>query len=73
MIFLPLAAAGVSFAFGLVPQLQFVAEAFGIYTFALYWLLKSRELSITRAERLVMKGKAEKVRGHGLVKVDAAS
>jgi len=73
MVFFPVAAAGISFVFGLVSQLQFVAEAFGIYTFALYWLFKSRELSITQAERLVMKGKAEKVRGHGLVRVDGGA
>ncbi len=32
-------------------------EAAGIWIFATYWLVKSRELSYTNAERLVLRGK----------------
>ena len=37
----------------------FIAEAVGIWIFAAYWLLKSRELSLTNAECLAIQEKIE--------------
>lgn len=34
----------------------FIAEAVGILAFGTYWLTKSRELSITQAERKALRG-----------------
>jgi hypothetical protein len=39
--------------------LTFYVEAAGIFSFAAYWLTKSREISITEADRLALQGKLE--------------
>jgi hypothetical protein len=48
---------------------KFFVETFGIYMFGLYWLVKSREISITSAEKLAAHGKLQNVKGRGVVRV----
>ncbi len=45
--------------------LSFYVEAVGIITFSIYWLVKSRELSITEAERKVLRGELETLKSTG--------
>ena len=40
----------------------FLVEAFAVFTFAAYWLTKSREMSATDAERLALERKLQPVR-----------
>jgi hypothetical protein len=56
MVVAPLIAYGISGDWK-----TFFAEAAAIYSFAVYWSVKSWELGITKAERLAVKGQAMKV------------
>jgi hypothetical protein len=58
----PVAAAGLSLVIGQFEKLRLFAEVFGIYTFASYWLVKSRELETTQADRLAVTGRAVRSR-----------
>jgi hypothetical protein len=57
MILSPLIALLMTVMFRQFKSYTFFVEAAGIWTFAAYWLVKSRELSYTNAERLVLRGK----------------
>ena len=50
----PIIAFVMAVILGLGEAYTFFAEAIGIWVFATYWLVKSRELSLTSAERLVL-------------------
>ena len=59
MILSPLIALLLTLIFQQFKSFTFFAEAAGIWIFAAYWLLKSRELSSTNAERLALHDKIE--------------
>ena len=63
----PLAAVAASYAFNLGDQKKFFIEAFAILVFASYWLVKSRELSTTQAEKAALEERAMRVEGLGVV------
>ena len=75
MIVSPLTA--VVLAYTLEPQsrggsIKFFVEAVAVWMFAAYWLVKSRELAQTGAERLALAGRVEAAPAVGrLVRVDA--
>jgi hypothetical protein len=46
-------------------SLVFFVEAFAVWTFAVYWLTKSREMSETNAERLALERKLQRAAGPG--------
>jgi len=68
----PAAAVLVSYALDQHTSYRFFIEAFGVYMFALYWVVKSRELSITSAETLALHGKVANQKGRGVVRVEDA-
>jgi len=68
----PAAAVLVSYALDQHTSYRFFIEAFGVYMFALYWVVKSRELSITSAETLALRGKVANQKGRGVVRVEDA-
>lgn len=51
-------------------SLTFFIESFAIYIFAVYWLVKSRELSITQAEILALEKRAKSEPARGVVKAE---
>ncbi len=57
MIISPLAALLMALVFMRLKEYTFFAELTGIWTFAFYWLVKSRELSVTNAEQLALGGR----------------
>jgi hypothetical protein len=57
MVLSPLIALLMTVVFKQFKSYTFFVEAAGIWIFATYWLVKSRELSHTHAERLVLRGK----------------
>lgn len=64
MMSFPLTALFVTFAyvvldFGAFNKYVFFAEALGVWTFALYWWVKSGELSQTGADKLALQAKIE--------------
>lgn len=65
----PLAAIIVSYASGQNSKYKFFAEAFGVWTFAYYWLTKSREFKITSAEERAAHGTLENAPTRGVVSV----
>jgi hypothetical protein len=54
MLASPVAAIVVSFALGEFKKHIFFIEAAGVWAFAAYWWVKSRELAITEAEKLAL-------------------
>lgn len=56
MLTSPLIAFVLNTIFRQYKSLVFYVEAVGIFAFAAYWLTKSRELSITQAERKALRG-----------------
>jgi hypothetical protein len=64
----PLAAVIVSIWLRRFSSVTFFVEAFAIYIFATYWLVKSRELSLTQAETLAAQKEAATEPGRGVVK-----
>ena len=67
LVLSPLAAIAVSDVFRRLENYKFFVEAFGVWIFAAYWGVKSRELSITSAETRAMYGQLENRRGRGVV------
>lgn len=67
LVLSPLAAVAISYVFRQFENYKFFVEAFGVWTFAAYWLVKSRELSITSAEKRALRGQLENRRGRGVV------
>jgi hypothetical protein len=67
LVLSPLAAIAVSYVFRQFENYKFFVEAFGVWIFAAYWAVKSRELSITSAEKRAMYGQLENRRGRGVV------
>jgi hypothetical protein len=59
MIASPLIALLLTLVFRRFSSYTFFAEAAGVWVFATYWLVKSRELSHTKAERLAIEKKIE--------------
>lgn len=57
MVLSPLIALLMTVVFRQFKSYTFFVEAAGIWIFATYWLVKSRELKSTNAERLVLRGK----------------
>jgi hypothetical protein len=68
----PLSAIAVSYVLRQFDNYKFFVEAFGVWVFAAYWLVKSREFSITSAEKRALHGQLENRRGRGVVPVAAA-
>ena len=64
----PLVAVVISFVLQRLQSYQFFVEWFGVYVFAFYWFVKSRELSITSAEKLAVHGKLANDKGRGVVR-----
>lgn len=56
MILSPLAAVGLSFLLAADSSVLFFVEAFAVWVFALYWVVKSLELKSTNAEHLALGG-----------------
>lgn len=59
MIVSPFSALLLTVLFDQYQRYAFVAEAAGIWIFAAYWMLKSREISVTSAERRVLREEIE--------------
>ena len=57
MIISPLTALLMALVFMRLKEYIYFAELAGIWTFACYWLVKSRELSVTNAEHLALDGR----------------
>lgn len=67
LIVLPLVAAGFSYATTHhLDILTFVAEWFGVWVFAYYWLTKTQEFEISSAEKKALRGELQYVKGVGL-------
>jgi hypothetical protein len=62
----PATAVLVSYVLRQFENYKFFVEAFGVWMFASYWLVKSREFSITSAEKRAVRGQLEKRRGRGV-------
>lgn len=56
MILFPLAASVLAVVFHMSDKTIFIVESVGIITFAAYWWIKSREISLTSADRLALNG-----------------
>ncbi len=56
MLLAPIAAVALTFSLGINHWLVLIVEGLGIWTFAAYWLLKSYELSLSKADQKAMKG-----------------
>jgi len=63
----PATAVLVSYVLRQFDNYKFFVEAFGVWMFAAYWLVKSREFSITSAEKRAVRGQLENRRGRGVV------
>jgi len=63
----PATAVLVSYVLRQFDNYKFFVEAFGVWMFAAYWLVKSREFSITSAEKRAVHGQLENRRGRGIV------
>ena len=59
MILSPVVALVLNILFRQYGSLVFYVEAFGIFAFSAYWLTKSKELSMTQAERKALRGEIE--------------
>lgn len=62
----PLLAAVTTQVFGLLKSYTFVAEAFAVYAFAAYWLVKTREISETNADQRAARGELQLPAGKGV-------
>jgi hypothetical protein len=65
----PLAAVAISFVLNQLAQYRFYFEAFGVFMFAVYWMVKSSELKISAAEKRAVRGELANVPGTGIVAV----
>ena len=75
MILAPVAAVVVSEFLakaGETPQPMIFIETSGVWTFAAYWAVKSREMHVTRAERLAFEGRVTRVKRHRRLRPDDA-
>jgi len=63
----PATALVFSFVLQSLEQYKFFVEAFGVWTFGAYWIVKSRELSITCAEQDAAHGRLGNSHRRGLV------
>jgi hypothetical protein len=63
----PAAALLVSYVLLQFDNYKFFVEAFGVWMFAAYWLVKSQEFSITSAEKRAVRGQLEHRKGRGVV------
>lgn len=63
----PATALLVSYVLRQFDNYKFFVEASGVWMFAAYWLVKSREFSITSAEQRAVHGQLENRKGRGLV------
>jgi hypothetical protein len=66
----PAAAVLVSYLLHQYANYRFFVEAFGVYIFADYWWVKSREFRMTSAEELAAHGRLANVKGEGVIRVD---
>ena len=66
----PIIATAASYSLELSDRKKFFVEAIGIFVFAAYWLVKSRELSHTQAERKGAEKDAMRIAGRGVVRRD---
>jgi hypothetical protein len=64
----PVLAVLASFFLNQFDKKQFFIETLGLLTFAAYWLVKSREMSRTEAEKQAVAGNAMRIEGHGVIK-----
>jgi len=69
LVLSPVAAVAVSFVFDQLVAFKFYIEAFGVFAFAAYWLVKSKELKATAAEKRAARGELANVAGAGVVPV----
>ena len=51
MILFPIPGLALAYMFGVPSSIVFFIEAAGIFTFGIYWVVKSRELALSRLER----------------------
>jgi hypothetical protein len=65
----PLAAVAASYVLDQHPNYKFFIEAFGVWSFAYYWWTKSREFTITSAEKRAVCGELKNMPRRGLVPV----
>jgi hypothetical protein len=57
MIVAPVATVAMTYILGFYDRRVFFVELGGIWTFSAYWLLKSYELSLSKAERMAVMGR----------------
>jgi hypothetical protein len=69
----PLTALLVSYVLLQFDNYKFFVEAFGVWMFAAYWLVKSREFAITSAEKRAVRGQLENRKGRGVVPAAGAA
>src|SRR6185295_8634027 len=69
----PATAVLVSYVLRQFDNYKFFVEAFGVWMFAAYWLVKSREFSITSAEKRAVRGQLENRKGRGVVPASAGT
>src|SRR4029453_9535507 len=62
----PLTADLVSYVLLQLVHYKFFVEVFGVWMFAAFWLVKSREFSITSAEKRAVHGQLENRKGRGV-------
>jgi hypothetical protein len=67
----PVGAVVASFALRAGNQVKFFVETFGLAVFAAYWFVKTREMSITQAEKEAAAGRAVRVKGRGVMRAAA--
>jgi hypothetical protein len=63
MLVSPLVALALTLVTNSRSRLIFVAEAFGTWSFAAYWWVKSQEMELSRAERRALQGNIFRPRG----------
>jgi hypothetical protein len=71
LVLSPLLALLVSYVLRQFDNYKFFVEAFGVWMFAAYWLVKSWEFSITSAEKRAVHGQLENRKGRGVVPAPA--
>ena len=67
MIVSPAIAVVISVFFRRYPSVTFFVESFAIYSFAAYWAVKSRELTLTQAETLALQKRVANEPGVGVI------
>jgi hypothetical protein len=68
----PVAAVAASFLLRQFDQKKFFIETFGLFVFAAYWAVKSREMAKTQAEIQAAAGQAAQVPGRGVMRKEKA-